>query len=84
MAAGANRKRKRKPKTSNGVHGGAQRVRLGDVEKVLLGGGALARTRHVTMLGAWRGVANVAVPFDAVQAKRNRHLYPELLGEVDG
>jgi hypothetical protein len=34
--------RARTPKTSKGIHGGAKKVRLDEVTKVLLGGGCLA------------------------------------------
>lgn len=39
----ANGKRKRKQKVSKGLHGGGGKTRLSTVQKVLLGGGLLAR-----------------------------------------
>ena len=40
--AGSNRKKKRTPKTSKGIHG-AKRYPLGEVQKVLLGKGIFKR-----------------------------------------
>lgn len=39
--------KKRKPKTSKGVHGGGGKVRLTEVQKVLNGGGALAAFKPI-------------------------------------
>lgn len=52
---------------------------LNEVQKVLLGGG-LYRNTNVTTKSAdpWRGLDGVPSPWDPVQAKENRRLYPHL------
>lgn len=40
--------KKRTSKTSKGIHGGGGKVRLTDLQKVLLGGGMLRTTKVLT------------------------------------
>ena len=71
------RGKKRKPKTSKGVHG-ATRHRLSEVGKALLGKGVVAATRHVACKSNYKGVHIVNEPYDRAQAEENKRLYPHL------
>lgn len=73
-------KKKRTHKISSGVHG-ATKHPLTAVQKVLAGKGQMQSIRHVPLLKNWRGVGNVAEPFNARQVTENRLLYPHLFME---
>jgi hypothetical protein len=73
-------KKKRTHKISEGKHG-ATKHPLSPVEKVLVGKGQLQNIRHVECRFPWRGVGNVATPFDPRQVTENRRLYPHLFME---
>ena len=72
-------KKKRDKKVSRGEHGGAQKVRLDEIQKVSLGGGLLVNTDKTTRTGhKWLGAEGVPEPYDPEQVKINRRLYPHL------
>ncbi len=52
-----------------------------ELQKALMGGGAIRRiARRVegSTDGAWKMGSTVHTPFDAAQARLNKHLYPHL------
>lgn len=56
-------------------------TRVGGIEKVLLGGGALrnvARQHEGSVGGSWKFGGMPNGPFDSKQAAENRRLYPHL------
>lgn len=74
-------KRKRTPKRSLGIHGGGGKVTLTRVQKVLLGGGTYASTKPMEtgqFADNWKGLETVRSPWDPIQARENRRLYPHL------
>lgn len=72
-------KKKRDHKVSKGEHGGGGKVRLTNIEKVLLGKGLLSKSKPVTPIThPWLGAEGVPEPFDREQARENQRLYPHL------
>lgn len=83
MAAGSNRKRQRKQKTSKGING-STRTRLSEVQKALMGKGRVQATQHVDCLRPWMGTFQPSNPvFDAKVVAENRLLYPHLFPEEE-
>lgn len=53
--------------------------KLSEVQKVLMGGGLLRHAgKETKSADPWRGLDGVPSPWDPVQAKLNRKLYPHL------
>lgn len=77
-------KKARTHKVSRGIHGGGGKVRLTDLQRVLLGKGGFTtwKPEISSKTTAWRGVDGVIYPAFPEQARENRHKYPHLFSDV--